>query len=307
MNLFWTLLQKLIPLYLLVGLGFVASRYLKVRKEDIATLLIYLIGPGVVFSAVLSTPLTLARLSLPFLFFVLCGGISLGVFFGARQILSVKHRSIASFACASANTGFFGIPLTLYLLGADYVGLTILCALGFILFENSLGFYLAARGNSTVRESLQKVIRLPTLYAFFLGVFCNLMGLHLEPSWQELSTSFRGCYSILGMFMVGLGAGSLRTLRANPRFISVAFAVKFIVWPLLVFLVLLADRHWFHFYDPQTRRLLPLIAIVPMPAISVAYATVLDTEPEDVAVAVLGSTIFALVYVPVICSFNILL
>ena len=53
-----------------------------------------------------------------------------------------------------------------------------LSALGFILFENSFGFYLAARSRYSARESLRTVLRLPSLYATLLAVALNFAYLY---------------------------------------------------------------------------------------------------------------------------------
>src|SRR5436305_1501522 len=70
--LFWTLAQKIFPLYLLIAVGVVGGRYLKIQRETVAELLIYLLVPGVVLWGVLTTPLSVSRLSLPFFFWVFC-------------------------------------------------------------------------------------------------------------------------------------------------------------------------------------------------------------------------------------------
>lgn len=48
MELFIELLLKVIPLYLLIGLGIVAGRKAGVTKESISNLLVYFIEPAVV-------------------------------------------------------------------------------------------------------------------------------------------------------------------------------------------------------------------------------------------------------------------
>ena len=76
MSLFFVLLWKIVPLYLNIGLGFLSSRYLRVDRGAIATLLIYVVGPIVVFSATMSVEIRPAVLFLPFFFYIL--GSTLG-------------------------------------------------------------------------------------------------------------------------------------------------------------------------------------------------------------------------------------
>ena len=51
-SLFTELVLKLLPLLLLVGLGFVATRRLAVSPESIAKLLIYILTPVVGFTSI---------------------------------------------------------------------------------------------------------------------------------------------------------------------------------------------------------------------------------------------------------------
>jgi len=61
-----------------------------------------------------------------------------------------------------------------------------------ILFENTLGFYITARGHHTIKEAAIKVAKLPAVYAFVLAVILNLSGWHLTGGLADLASSFRG-------------------------------------------------------------------------------------------------------------------
>ena len=69
MVIFSGLFLKLIPLYVLIILGFHAAKYLAVKKESAAALLIYIITPVVVFQSVAAAPVSKATFLLPLAFF----------------------------------------------------------------------------------------------------------------------------------------------------------------------------------------------------------------------------------------------
>jgi len=52
MDIFLLLFTRLIPLYLIIGLGYIAGKKLHAEKETIAALLIYILAPVVVFDGV---------------------------------------------------------------------------------------------------------------------------------------------------------------------------------------------------------------------------------------------------------------
>ena len=76
-NLFSTLLIRLLPLYGLIGVGFLAGRYTAVPKERLAFLVLYLLAPVIVFNGVAVAPLTMNTVVLPLFFFGLCSVLCL--------------------------------------------------------------------------------------------------------------------------------------------------------------------------------------------------------------------------------------
>ena len=70
MNLFLILLSKISPLYLNIIIGYILTKYLKVRRDYVAFILIYILGPIVIFFATLSININMQLLFLPIFVFV---------------------------------------------------------------------------------------------------------------------------------------------------------------------------------------------------------------------------------------------
>jgi malate permease and related proteins len=298
MDLFILLLQKLAPLYAIIFLGFLAGKFLGVKKESIASLLIYIITPLVVLNGVVTTKITPSVISLPLLFFVLCSLMAVTFLYIGGKLWKDSTKNILAFTAGTGNTGYFGIPVALALFDQSVLGLVVLSILGFVLYENSVGFFITASGSFTSRQALHKVLRLPSLYAFFLGLIINFSGLHLGQGFFDAAASFRGAYTVLGMMIIGLAIASIETLKLDVKFISLSFMAKFVVWPLVVGLIIWLDNNYLHFYSPTIHNVMLLMAIVPLAANTVAYAAELKTQPEKAAIAVFFSTLLALVYIP---------
>jgi malate permease and related proteins len=296
---------NLLPLYAIIGIGFVAGRLITARWEAIATLLIYVIAPIVVFFGIMSTPLDASKLSLPFLFFFICCAFCLIFLYSLKFFFRSPIKNILAFSAATGNTGYFGIPVAIFLFGNEAFGIAVLVALGFILYENTLGFFITARGQHTTLESLKRVLRLPTVYAFIVAVICNLSNVKLGPAFTELGTNFRGTYSVLGMMMIGLGVAQLTSFKPDFRFLFTALSLKFLVWPLVITGLILLDKYFIHFFSPIEHSVMLLMSIVPLPANSVALATELKTAPEKIATAVLISMFFPLFMIPLLTNFGI--
>jgi malate permease and related proteins len=295
------LLSKLLPLYLTVGLGWLAGRYLQASGKHIAGIMLYMVTPAVIFAGVMSAPLTPRVVLLPFLVYSFCSIIALVHLWIARRWLS-EAANMIPLTVGTGNTGYFGIPVALLLFGEEGLGLYIVCMLGTTLFENSLGFYLAARGRFGVRDCLLKVVRLPSLYAFLLGVALNFSNVGIPALLQPLFDNLRGTYSILGMMIIGMSILNLQGLAGEMRFTLLAFFGKFVAWPLLALAFWWLDSTVLEIYDEAVHRSLLLVSITPVAANTVVIATLLDTSPRQVAGTALLSTVFALLYIPLMVS-----
>lgn len=298
MDIFLTLLFKIIPLYIIILLGFIAGKYLDVKKESVATLVIYLIAPVIFFNGVFTTHISLSSLSLPFLVFAICCFIALLFYFIGNLFWKDSTKNILSFISPDGNNGYFGLPIALLIFPDSLIGLYIFAGLGMLLYENTLGFFIAARGQHTIKESLTKLLKLPLIYAVALGLLANVSGLRFGSIYADTITNVKGAYIILGMMIIGLGLSGIKQYKFDILFTGLAFLAKFFAWPLLVALIILTDKNLLNFYSPDIYKILILLSVIPIAANTVSFATLLKSHPEKVSIAVLLSTIFALFYVP---------
>ena len=300
MNVFLLLLGKIIPLYLLILLGFAAGKKLQAKKETVASLLIYIIAPLVIFHGVAITTLSMATVMLPLLFLGLCY-ITCGLAYIVGKLMwRDTTANIFAFTGGTGNTGYFGIPVAIALFGDSALGPMALATLGFILYECTLGIYVTARGNFTARQSIRKILLLPSIYAFLIGLAANVAQIPLNETYQAFALNIRGAYSVLGMMLIGLGLSDVKRWKPDFAFFGLTFLFKFALWPGLIALVLWIDSAYLHAYDELTRGTMVLLSVVPLAANTVAWATELKAQPEKAAMAVLASTLFALVYIPLV-------
>lgn len=306
LELFTTLLLKLLPLYCIIILWYIASHRLGVDKKWIATLLLYIIVPVVMFYGVYSTELSRQTFSLPVLFFFLCCGISIAIL----QIWSKLYgedntKNILAFTAGTWNTGYFGLPVVAALLWPEAFWLTVLALLWFNLYEVTLGFYITAKWQFTVRQSIQKVLKLPLIYAFIAWLLCNALWLHL---WEIATTTveyFKWSYVLLWMMMIGMGLAGINKDSIDIKFLSLSCITKFIVRPAIIFGIIAIDKTFFQIYLPLIHNIMIIMSIVPLAGNTVVVATELNVHPAKASMAVLISTLIALIYIPLMVTFFI--
>lgn len=299
---FGELLLKTAPLYLLVLFGYLAGRRLKIPGEPVARLLFYVIIPGTVFRGALITPLTPGTLALPVATFGLCAGLCLLFYHLTGRLWADSRRNIAAATAGLGNFGFFGLPLALAVLGPESEGPYIVALLGPMLYNSSVGFMMAAAGRHSAREALARTLRLPTPYAFGLGLLLNMLGWGVPGSVLQLTEAFRGTYTVLGMMMVGISLSAVKSFAPDWPFMAVTLGAKFAAWPAAVLTLAWLDGRTLMLFTPLFHKILVLYAIVPLAGSSAALASLFRTNEDQAASAVLASTLFSVLYIPLALS-----
>jgi hypothetical protein len=112
-----------------------------------------------------------------------------------------------------------------------------------------------------------------------------------------------GAWVIIGMMLIGVAISKISGLELGPRMMVHLFTVKFVVWPLAVLGVLWLDRLYFQSVSGEVYQMALIYGLVPLAGNPVAYAAQLGLKSERIAMAVLITSIFALIYMPLAMSY----
>ena len=304
MEYFSLLCVKIAPLYIYILMGYLAGKVLDVNRNSVAQLLFYLITPLIIFNGVIKTQLDAGILLLPIITFLLATGLCLLFYQLSKPIWQDSTRNLVAFSSGNGNTGYFGLPLALLLFNEQGEGIYILALLGVTLFENSIGYYIVAKGDHTPAECLWKALRLPSLYAFLAGLTINFSKLNI-PDLLEFASHLKGAYTVLGMMVIGLGLSTMKSFKLDMKYIGMTFLAKFVAWPVVTLFIIYCDKHLFGLFDQSVYDALILLSIVPLAANTVILASIFKSYPEKAAAAVVISIIFAMVYTPFMTTYLI--
>lgn len=294
------LLSQLLPLLGLIALGYGAGRWLQVEARSLAMIAIYFFSPLVNFGGVAQLQFQSAYLLLPPVLFAIAAGMALLMYWLAGRLYADNTRNLVAMAASTGNTGYFGTPLVLALLGPQAAGIYFLMNFAVALSETTVGYYVGARGHHSMRDSLKKVLALPANYAVLLGLLWNTLDLPLAPAFLVWWERFTGAWVIIGMMLIGVALGQVGGWRANARLTGLLFSVKFLLWPACTWGLALLDRTVFGLFDPTVHTLLLIIGVVPLAGNTVTFATQLKLRPGEAAAVVLESTVFAVAYIPLV-------
>lgn len=299
MSVFFPVLLKIIPLYCNVLLGYLASSALQVDRSTIASLLVYIFGPVIVFNATMSVEISSAILVLPIFFYIF--GSALGFIYARifQSKWSDSTANILGFTAGTGNTGYYGIALAILIFDPYLADVFIFTVLASLFYESTTGFYITAKGTFSTKESLVKVARLPALYAFITALILNLSGVELPDAAFQYTGQFKTAFSILGMMLLGMGLqGVIRGGGADLYFIGHALFVKHILWPLFVLLFIFLDMYQFNLLNSDLYKVMFVFSIVPLAGNTVTLAILLKTQPEKATAAVFFSNFAAILYIP---------
>jgi len=266
-----------------------------------ASLSIYFFLPIVIFGFVSNMAFKPSYIILPAFLYIASTITALSFYALGKRIYKKDSRANLMALCsAMGNAGYFGLPLVLLFFDADKVAIYVFMLLGVSLFEATIGYYIAARGNFSVRNSLIKLLKFPSIYAIATALIVNAMDIELPEMFWTYWTHVKGCYVIIGMMIIGVVLGSMKTLVFDLKLTVLVFIGKFLTIPLLGGLFIWLDSAVLHMFTIDIYHLIVLITIVPSAANVVAFSAQLNVQPEKAATTVLSGTIFALIYIPAV-------
>lgn len=298
MDITLSLVVNIIPLYILIALGFIGGKWLDVNLPSMATVAIYILAPFVNFGAMTKLNFDPQFFLLPALLFVFSGTVGLSMYLAAHKRWKNNTANLIGMGSVSGNTGYFGLPLILMLFGPEWTGLYLFMNVSLLLNEIGLGYYFGARGHTTMKQAVIKVLKLPIIYGITLGLIANLSGFTMPDVMDRYWNYAAGAWVIIGMMLIGVALGKLEKFEFDWRLLRWLFTAKFMIWPLGGIAFVLYDLHVLHAFDPIVHQMVLIFTAVPLPGNLVAYASTLNLHPERAATAVLASTLMGIITVP---------
>ena len=298
MDILLLLITNIIPLYILIALGFISGKWMDVNLPSMATVAIYILAPIVNFGAMATMDFTPEYIALPIIIFIASVTIGTISYKSAQALWKNNNANLIGMGSVTGNTMYFGLPVVLALLGPEWAGVYALMNLGTFLNEVGLGYFFGARGHATLKGALLKVAKFPVIHAIWLGLLYNISGLPLPESFSRYWDYSIGAWVIIGMMIIGVALSKQSKLEIDWKLIASMFTPKFILWPIFGFGLILLDLSVLNMFSKEVHLMLAVIASVPLAGNLVAYAATLNLHPERTAGAVLLSTVFALFTVP---------
>ncbi|WP_245391682.1 AEC family transporter [Salinicola aestuarinus] len=241
-----TILGAIVPIFLVIGIGYLAVLKRVVDKSHIQGMGRYVINialPALVIQALLARPLD-EVFNVPYL---LVYGLGSGVAFAAmfawlsvRSARSLVQRAMFSLGVSASNSGFIGYPVAVLVIGPT-AGIAM--ALN-MLIENLLVIPTAlvlaelskgARGGiwKTMKPVALRILRHPLILAIVVGTLLAALDLHPPGPLEKMLDMLAASSSPVALFVIGGTLCGLR-VRGMAKAVSQIALTKLILHPLCV-------------------------------------------------------------------------
>jgi predicted permease len=285
MNLAQVLIDVLLPIFLIFGLGFILGKKREPEPRSIAHLSIYILLPSLVFTSVLDKDI-LSSLAVT--------GVYVVIFTSVMYVLSLIVCSLVKFdrkmksgfllSVLFTNSGNYGVPLCAFAFGEEGM----VTALAYMMYGSvimyTLAVYIASRGSSKTTKSFTNIFKIPLIYAVVIASVFSYFSVDV-PSFIHTPISLLGSAAIpVAMVLLGIQLSRTTISKAyKPLVLSTVF--RLCLSPLLGIVLT-------HFMGVHglLRSVLILESSVPTAVNSALIAIEFDAEPGYVSSTILTST-----------------
>lgn len=292
------ILNVVLPVFLLLGVGFIVGKTMAINSKSVSDLSIYVFSPALFFYSVSTSEMDMDDLGrivvFSFALFLLFAGFVwlAGKLFKWDQ----TYQNTLMLASGFPNAGNYGLPIILFAFGEAGVAIGIIYLVMQSLLMNSAGVFYASNHRQTPKKDIfLTVLRMPGFIAILLALLLKITGIPV-PAAIESATGLLGQASIPTMLtLLGITLASIQ-LKNVITFIGTAVLFKLVAFPVLAFVLL----QLLYPADTLEAKVLLVAAATPTAATTTLLAIKFNMNPDLVSSAMFVSTLASIVTIPIL-------
>ncbi|EAZ94140.1 AEC family transporter [Crocosphaera chwakensis] len=229
------LLPAIIPVAFIIIIGVIAGRTLKIQKQTLSQLIVYILAPALVADSLYTTTISaqnaaqllLGVFIIAFILYLLVSIIS-----SILKFPSITRKSLIATAL-HPNNGNMGLPLVDFALGAAGLERAIIYMIGssILLF----GIAPAILAGKSLKHSLMVTFKLPLMWAMLAGLILRILQIELPFNLGE-ALHLLGRAAIPVALLI-LGMELVTTQFKVTKFEIISLNFRLILAPLVALLV----------------------------------------------------------------------
>lgn len=293
------LLLIILPVFIIFSIGYIGQKFIGFDIKSISTAALYLMSPFLAFRTFYTNELTMDYFYIV-LFSLLLTTILLIVVWITAISMKATRSELSAMILGGVfmNSGNYGAPVVLFAFGAVGFDYAVIMMVFQSLLMNTVGIFFAAMGGeekSTLRQSAQRVIRMPLMYAAFLGIGLQLVSVPIPTAVMEAVSLIADASIPTVMLVLGMQLAAISRKRVAYRYVSAVSIIRMVASPLIAVGIL---------YFMPVNDLLKAVVIVQASMPAAANTTMLalqfGTEPDLVSFTTFFTTLISIITIPVI-------
>lgn len=288
----YILLNNIIPLSILIGIGALLQIIFKLDIKTLSKLNFYLFSPAVIFKMLYESEISLTILLQVLLFFFI---FIVLLFLLVELVMRIRRyknemRSAMRNSVIFYNSANYAIPLNQLVFIGDAFTLSIQIIIMMMqsLLPNTYGIYSVNAHKSDLRDTLRKILSLPVIYVIPLGFLMRGLEIPIPDSLYQPLNYVANAFIATALLTLGVQLGSMKW-KLKISDVVLSNTLRLLVAPALGFAVV-----WILGIKGMMAQALVLSCAVPTSLSSVLLAVEFDNEPEFASQAVFSSTVFSI-------------
>jgi predicted permease len=279
---------SIIGVYIFIVMGFLSKMSFKDQIDDktITLINVYFLQVFLTFWGLLVRPVDISLLFAPSIYMVIVViAIVVSAVFAKLLFENKKEYSIATVAAIIGNTGNLGIPINIAIFGEESIPYTTVVNLVNVFVVYTIGVYYYSRGTYDAKTSLLNIVKLPILWAAIIAIVLSVYG--YTPSKTIMNTLMMGAYASMTMqlFLFGIYLYGTKIKEINKKLIIWIMSFKFLVLPVLAFVVLYNIE-----LDSMIKGIIFMELLMPLAVANVNLASLYDCSARVVTALVFISS-----------------
>lgn len=293
------LLLIIFPVFFIFTIGYIGQKVIGFDIKSISTTALYLMSPFLAFRTFYGNPLTWNYFYIILFSLLLSLTLFIVVLVTAKLMKATRsERSAMILGSVFMNSGNYGAPVVLFALGSIGFEYAVIMMVFQSLLMNSFGIFFASIGGSeraTWQDALQRVIRMPLIYAAALGLLLQLVEFRLPPSLMEGISLIADASIPTVMLVLGMQLAAMVRKKVSYRYVTSVTIIRMIASPIIAILILS-----FLPVNDLLRTVLIIQASMPAAANTTMFALQFGTEPDLVSFTTFVTTLISLLTIPII-------
>lgn len=292
----------ILPVLIIFGIGFIGQKLIGFDIKSISTAALYLMSPFLAFRTFYTNPLNMDYIYIIAFCLILTVALFAVVWITGKLMgATMPQMSAMILGGVFMNSGNYGAPVVLFAFGAIGFDYAVVMMVFQSLLMNTIGIFFASLGGeekATLHESFQRVIRMPLIYAAFLGVGMQAIHVDLPQPLMEGISMVADASIPTVMLVLGMQLAAIQRKRVAYRYVTAITIIRMIASPIIAMVILL-----FMPVNDLLRSVLILQTAMPAAANTTMFALQFGTEPDLVSFTTFITTIISIVTIPIVLFF----